>query len=500
MRLLRPLWIVIVLAVVCVISARAGAQGKFTDIREVPKTPAYARAHEFVRIVKAGNEAEWKAFVEKSFAPEFREAVPMERHLGFFRAVMDQTGGELEAYAARTYEPARPDTAAVLIVRNGFTESWRAVSLGVEEEAPHRVTTLDFLPARPPSDLPKAEKLTAKQLGETLGTYVDKLGQRGVFSGTVLIAKDGKAVLERAVGVANRDFNAPVNMDTKFNLGSMNKMFTGVAAMQLVEKGKLSLEDPIGKYLDDSWCSQEVLDKVQVKHLLTHTSGLGSYFNETFDKTSRARFREVSDYKPLTREETLAFEPGSQWKYSNTGMLLAGAVIEKASGMDYFEYVRKNITGPAGMTGTDCYELDKVNSNLAVGYEKRRNAEGGVEYVNNVFAHVIRGGPAGGGYSTAPDLLKFDGAIRAGKLLSEASLKQLWSAHPEVGSKNYGYGFSVENSPAGRVVGHSGGFPGISSYLTMYLDEGYTVIVMANLGSSAQMVESRAKELITQER
>jgi CubicO group peptidase (beta-lactamase class C family) len=276
----------------------------------------------------------------------------------------------------------------------------------------------------------------------------------------------------------------------------MNKMFTGVAVMQLVEKGKLALEDPIGKYLDDSWCSQDILDKVQVRHLLTHTSGLGSYFNETFDQASRARFRNVSDYKPLTREETLQFEPGSQWRYSNTGMLLAGAVIEKASGMDYFEYVRKNITGPAGMTGTDCYELDKANTNLAVGYERQRKPEGGYEYVNNVFAHVIRGGPAGGGYSTAPDLLRFDQAMRAGKLVSEASLKQIWSQHPEVSSPTYGFGFQLQGSPQWRIVGHSGGFTGISSYLSMYLDEGYTVVVMSNLGGSASLVESKARQLI----
>jgi CubicO group peptidase (beta-lactamase class C family) len=496
MRFLRPLWMVVVFALVGVVCARAGAQGAFTDVREVPKTPAYVRAHEFVRIVKAGSEAEWKAFVEKSFADEFREAVPMERHLEFFRSVMDQTGGELEVYGARQYEPARPATAAVLVVRNGFTESWRAVSLGVEEEAPHRVTTLDFLPARPPSDLPKAEKLTAAEVGQKLGAYVEKLSKREQFSGTVLIAKDGEVVLEWAGGIANRDFNAPVTMDTKFNLGSMNKMFTAVAVMQLVEKGKLGLEDPIGKYLDDSWCSQEVLDKVQVRHLLTHTSGLGSYFNETFDKSSRARFRNVSDYKPLTREETLEFEPGTKWRYSNTGMLLAGAVIEKASGMDYFEYVRKNITGPTGMTGTESYELDKVNPNLAVGYQRRRNDEGGVEYMNNVFAHVIRGGPAGGGYSTARDLLRFDRAMRAGKLVSEASLKQMWAPHPEVASPTYGYGFQLQQSPKGRIVGHSGGFLGISSYLSMYLEEGYTVVVLSNFGNAASLVESKARELI----
>lgn len=505
MRFPRPLLLTVLALLVCLLAPPATAQpqpapAKFTDVRALPDTPAYKRAQEFARIMKSGTEAEFTAYVEEHFAPQFRDAFPMERHVGFFRSLRDQTGGELEVYGARTYDPPRPETAAVLIVRNGLTEAWHAFSLQVEEEAPHRITTVDFLRARPPSDLPKAEALTAAQIGEKLGAYVDKLAKRDTFSGTVLLAKDGEVVLQRAVGVANRDFNAPVNMDTKFNLGSMNKMFTAVAMMQLVENGKVSLEDPIGKYLDDTWCQQQVLDEVQVRHLLTHTSGLGSYFNDTFDKTSRARFRNVADYKPLTRAESLQFQPGTEWRYSNTGMLLAGAVIEKASGMDYFEYIRQNITGPAGMTSTECYELDKVNPNLAVGYVRNTRPDGTVEYANNIFAHVIRGGPAGGGYSTAPDLLRFDKAMRSGKLVSEASRKQLWAPHPEVESKNYGYGFFVAATPAGRTVGHSGGFTGISSDLTMYLDEGYTMIVMSNLGNSGQMVESRAKELIAQGR
>jgi CubicO group peptidase (beta-lactamase class C family) len=498
MKTLRSIVMVVVLALGLVGSALA--QGpKYTDNRTIPDTPACKRAVELAGLVNAGDEERFKAFVQQSFAPAFRDSHPMEAHVGFFREVVDRSGGQLEVYAARTYDPPRPESVAVLVVRNQLAESWQAFVVEVESEAPHRIASLDFSPARTPSDLPKAEKLSAEQVAQKLDAYVEKLAKMDSFSGTVILAKDGKVLMSRAVGIANRDFNAPNTIDTKFNLGSMNKMMTGVAAMQLVEKGKLSLDDPIGKHLDDSWCSREILDKVKVKHLLTHTSGLGSYFNETYDKSSRAMFRAVSDYKPLVKDETLRFEPGTEWGYSNTGMLLAGAVIEKASGMEYFEYVRQNITGPAGMTRTDCYELDKVNENLAVGYERRRTPSG-VEYRNNIFMHVMRGGPAGGGYSTSPDLLKFDQALRSGKLLSSSSMEQLWSPHPEISSPQYGFGFGVEATPAGRVVGHSGGFTGISSYLSMYLDEGYTVIAMSNYGGAATMVESKSRELILQGR
>jgi CubicO group peptidase (beta-lactamase class C family) len=369
----------------------------------------------------------------------------------------------------------------------------------VEPAAPHRIVELDYVGARPPRDQPPGERLTPGQVVEKLGAYVDKLAKADAFSGTVLLAKDGKVLVTRVAGIANRDFGVPNTLETKFNLGSMNKMFTGVAALQLVEQGKLSLDDPVGKYLDESWAGADVRAKVKVKHLLTHTSGLGSYFNEAFDKSSRALYRKVDDYKPLVRDDTLQFEPGSRWAYSNTGMLLAGAVIEKASGLDYFDYVRQHVTGPAGMTSTDCYALDEVNPNLAVGYQKQRTPQG-VVVRNNVFAHVLRGGPAGGGYSTVQDLFRFGEALRGGRLVSASSLQQLWSPHPEVGSKGYGYGFFSETTPVGRIVGHSGGFTGISAYLSLYLDEGYTVTVLSNLGGAATLVENKARELILQGR
>jgi CubicO group peptidase (beta-lactamase class C family) len=290
-----------------------------------------------------------------------------------------------------------------------------------------------------------------------------------------------------------------VKLQTRFNLGSMNKMFTAVAALQLVERGKLSLDDTIGKYLGTDWLSQPVLDRVQVKHLLTHTSGLGSYFNEEFVRSSRALFRRVDDYRPLVKSEGLDFEPGTNWKYSNTGMLVAGAVIEKAGGKDYFDYIRENVTGPAGMRDTDSYELDRVNRNLAVGYSQEQTA-GGPAWRNNLFEHVIRGGPAGGGYSTVEDLLRFDQALRSGKLLTKASLANLWRAYPELSSPDYGLGFGIESSAAGRIVGHSGGFTGISAHLDMYLDDGWTVAVLSNYGDAAPIVQGKARELITQGR
>jgi CubicO group peptidase (beta-lactamase class C family) len=348
-------------------------------------------------------------------------------------------------------------------------------------------------PPKAPAGERAAKNLTDAERARELEAYVRRLAEADAFSGAVLLAKDGKILFEKAYGEASKDFNVPNRVDTKFNLGSMNKMFTAVAIAQLAERGKLSFEDSLAKFLPE-FPSKEAAQKIKLKHLLTHTSGLGSYFNRKFMESSRARFRTVSDMMTLAEGETLAFEPGAKWAYSNTGMLVLGAVIERVTGQSYFDYVRENIYKPAGMTNTDAYELDLVTPNLAVGYQKEFNEDGTTRFRNNVFQHVIRGGPAGGGYSTVGDLLKFDAALRAGKLVGAEYVRQLLSAKPELNSPEYGYGFGVDTK--NRIVGHSGGFAGISSNLDMFLDSGYTAIVMSNYGGGSQPVSGKMKELI----
>jgi CubicO group peptidase (beta-lactamase class C family) len=320
---------------------------------------------------------------------------------------------------------------------------------------------------------------------------VREAAARDEFSGTVLIARDGEVLLELAVGEASKRFHVPNQVDTKFNLGSMNKMFTCVAAAQLVEKGALSFDDPISKYLDESWLPPEITERITVRHLATHTSGLGSYFNQTYQQSSRALFRAVDDYKPLVRDETLAFEPGEGWGYSNTGMLLLGAVIEQAAGQDYFEYIDEHVYAPAGMASSGCYEMDQPVENLAIGYD--RDPQSAQGWRNNVYMHVLRGGPAGGGFSTVGDLNRFATALLEGKLAGVSSLDTLWSDHA---GRNYGYGFSVEDGVSGKVVGHSGGFPGISSNLDIHIDRGFVVAVMSNYSGGMQVVRPGLRALV----
>jgi CubicO group peptidase (beta-lactamase class C family) len=446
--------------------------------------PAVDRANELIRVVGSGDPKGAREFVQRAYAPSFLERVPVDFHVSYLLQMQDRTRGlEVEAVEEATA------TRAAVVVRAKLTGQRIRVNVEVEPEAPHRIAGIGSGPVPPAAG---ARTLTDDEVVRELDAFVKKLAEADVFSGAVLLARDGKTLYTSAHGMANKDFNAPNRVDTKFNLGSMNKMFTSVAIAQLVERGKLSYDDPLSKFLPD-FPTPEEARKIQIKHLLTHTSGLGSYFNEEFIKSSRARFRTVADMMELAKGEKLRFEPGSRWAYSNTGMLVLGAVVEKVTGQDYFEYIRENVYRPAGMTNSDAYELDRVNPNLAVGYEKQFG-EAGVTFRNNIFDHVMRGGPAGGGYSTVEDLLRFDVALRSGKLVNAESRKVLLSPKPDLSSPGYGYGFSI--SAGGAVVGHSGGFTGINSNLDMFTESGYTAVVMSNYSRGADPVVQKIRELL----
>ena len=163
-----------------------------------------------------------------------------------------------------------------------------------------------------------------------LSAYLKELVKKDQFSGAVLFAREGRPVFQQAYGLANRNFNIPNRINTRFNLGSMNKIFPAQAVTQLAEKGKLSFNDPVGKFLPD-YSDTEIREKVTLHHLLAHTAGMGSHFAKKFAQTSKTRFRQVRDYSPLLRKQTLVFEPGTCWMYSNAGYILLGAVIEAVS-------------------------------------------------------------------------------------------------------------------------------------------------------------------------
>ena len=316
---------------------------------------------------------------------------------------------------------------------------------------------------------------------ENIKAKTVELSKQDKFSGAILIASDKAVNYAGAFGLASKRFNVENKLNTKFNLGSTNKMFTAVAIMQLVEKKQLSLSDKLSDFVDETWLDKSISEKIEIRHLLSHTSGLGSYFGKEFINASRAKYRYIKDYKPLVQKETLEFEPGQGYHYSNTGMLMLGLVIEAVSNKSYFEYVNKHIFEPAGMLDSGSYDMDFPVNNLAIGYMPSKNKTG---WRNNLFMHVIKGGPAGGGFSTVEDMHRFALALTHHKLLNKKNTEILLSAKPEMNAPEYGFGFRIWHKTGHRVVGHDGAFPGIDAYFAIDIDTKDIVVILANYGRS----------------
>jgi D-alanyl-D-alanine carboxypeptidase len=319
-----------------------------------------------------------------------------------------------------------------------------------------------------------------------LDSFIQKQVAADEFSGCVLLAKDGTPIFRKAYGLASKRFHVPNRIDTKFNLGSINKVFTKVAIMQLAEQGKLSLEDHISKHLPNY--PSKVADKVTINHLLSHTSGLGDYFNERFE-ASKHKLRTVNDFLSLFIDDPLSFEPGEKAQYSNAGYVVLGKIIEAVSSQDYYDYVREHIYKPAGMNDSDHYELDMSTPNLAMGYTKL--GENGEPLKgprrNNLFSIGVKGSPAGGGYSTADDMLKFCTALRGHKLLNPKYTELVLQPLRVQAAK--------EAKP--RCFGHAGGAAGVGSIFKIYLDLGYVSIVLSNYDPEAMWtIDKRIEDMI----
>ena len=403
-----------------VLAALAGADDPKAAVK-MPDTPAGRLLAGWLGALGTGKPEALQRFITENYSEDvLARGTAQQRAAGGIR-LYQENGGAPEL--ARIEHSSAHELVA--LVQFPVTESWLRVSVKVAPEPPHTVTQWTVASHRPP-DPGNAKRLSDEEIAARAEAYLAKLVAADLFSGSVVVAHDGKPILCRAYGLASRAHDVPNRTDTKFNLGSMNKMFTAVAVAQLAEKGRLAFTDPVGKHLPD-YPNKAVAEKVTLHHLLTHTSGVGDYFNDKYMEAAKDRFRTVRDFFPLFVDKPLEFEPGSRFRYSNAGFMILGAVIEKVSGQSYFDYVRDHVYKPAGMTDTDAYEMDQDTPNLATGYT-RMNLQGqsvAGPRRNNLFLHVVKGGPAGGGFSTAEDLIRF--ARRSAATGCSARSRPSWS-------------------------------------------------------------------------
>jgi D-alanyl-D-alanine carboxypeptidase len=332
---------------------------------------------------------------------------------------------------------------------------------------PLATTAIDFVLERPS----EAQALAA------LKATIEERIEADTFSGAVLVARDDEVLLSQAWGLADREAGAPNTTETRFRLGSMNKMFTAVAILQLIERGVVGLDEPLGIYLPD-YPNGELASTVTIRHLLSHTGGTGDIFGPQYD-ANRLELREHADYVELYGSRSASSVPGSRFVYSNYGFVLLGAIIEAATGMSYYDYVRTEIFDPLGMTATDSMpETDDV-PDRSTGYT-RAGASG--EWRANTETLPWRGTAAGGGYSTVRDLLRFAEGLLAGSLISAETLALATTAQSV---EPYGFGFELRGEGSLQSFGHGGGAPGMNGDLRIFPDLGYVVVCLSNFDPPA---------------
>ncbi|MDQ2670710.1 MAG: beta-lactamase family protein [Gemmatimonadota bacterium] len=316
---------------------------------------------------------------------------------------------------------------------------------------------------------PASSQTTAPPPVTHLRQVVDSLAQAGRFSGVVVLTRNGEPVLELAHGMADREAGRANDVETAFNLGSLNKLFTRIAVEQLVAEGRIHHDSTIAAYWPD-YPNGDVSRRVTIAQLLEHRSGLGGNIFDAPPGGTRADIRHNRDFVQLFASEPLQFEPGTSRRYSNAGYVVLGEIVARVTGEDYYDYVRRSIYQPAGMTRTGHFAVDSLPPNTALGYTRGgRDARDDAQLRPNRELLPGRGSSAGGGYSTARDLLRFIAAARAGRI------------------------------PAARVngIGAAGGAPGLNAIIETDLPGGYDLVALTNLDPpSAENVGQLFREMV----
>lgn len=468
---LVPLW--------CVVLALSSLPVRASQ-PALPDSAAGRRFSELMAAMDSGDPGRLRDWARTALTPEMLRTGPNDPGIVGFLLDQQRDLGGFEVHRLLAGGPAQVE---VLVRARGGTRRWLRYVVGVEEAPPHRVSGI-FAFGAPPDAVPaEGAPLAPEEAARALEAAVENLAAAGRFSGAVLLAQEGRPLVRRAWGEAERSFHAPNRPDTLFGIASLGKMFTAVAVARLVEQEKVGWDDPVGRHVN-GWLPGDAASKVTIRHLLTHTSGLGDFLGALRDRDSWKLLDGVAAHRPLVAGSLPAPSPGPEFRYSNSGYLVLGAVVEAASGRDFYTFVKDEVFARAGMPRSGYPRFDDVVENRAVGYLSPKEATA-AGWRSNVALQGLRGTPAGGAWSTVDDLLAFAESVRSHRVLRKETVDALLA--PQVKAPfggSYGLGFEVDRSPGGGTVfGHAGGFPGVGAVLRVYSPSGFTLVVLSNQSS-----------------
>lgn len=314
-----------------------------------------------------------------------------------------------------------------------------------------------------------ATKLTDQQITTKADEYMNAAVKVEGFSGSVLVARYGKPIFDKGYGMANIELGVPNSPNTVYRLGSVTKQFTGMAITMLQERGKLSVSDPLCKYVaacPDAW------KPITIKNLLTHTSGIPNYTGfPDFAKTTILPIS-TTEMTDLLKSKPLDFAPDEKFSYSNSGFYMLGVIIEKVSGKTYADFLQENIFTPLKMKDTGYDNPLVIIKNRAAGYQREAGKIMNASYMDMSVPYA-----AGSLYSTTGDLLLWDQALYTEKLVSKKSLDEILTPY----KSGYGYGWGIGKKFEHRSISHGGGIYGFATEISRYPDDNVTVVVLSNV-------------------
>ena len=342
---------------------------------------------------------------------------------------------------------------------------------------------------------------------EKMDSLLTMLNKQNQFNGNVLVAENGKILLNRSYGLRDESTGQKLNSDTIFDLASVSKQFTAMGIVLLKEQKKLSYDDEIREHIPEL----EHYKGITIRHLLNHTSGIPNYmplFRKKWDPTKIATNQDVLNVFQ-TYEPKMLFRPASKFRYSNTGYAVLASIIERASGTNYASFLSKHIFTPLKMKNTFVYNRrlnPKKISNLAVGYTFSESHDTKISIDNSTKANHFRylGGIVGDGAinSNVVDLLRWDRSLYKNKLVSARSMKEIYSPSQTSDGKTnqYGFGWSIRRkTPYGRVLNHSGSWAGFVTYLERHIDTDKTIIILQNFDKAVLPIKNLREILYNQQ-
>lgn len=410
-------------------------------------------------------------------------------------AVRDSGGVDL--VDARTQGPPG---MLVVTIKGRRTGQRAALVLLPDLEQSGKLAMVDMVPVDDPALYAGWPETGASQaeIARLASAALDRLDRMTDFSGCLSVSDGATMVFDECRGLADRAFGVKADRETKFHIGSMNKMFTAVAIGQLVESGKLRWDATLAELMPE-YPDHATAAKITVWQLLHHSAGLGDFFVAEFFQ-NREKFVNPADYLDLIARQPRLSEPGKGWNYSNAGYVLLGRIVENVSGENFFDYIGRHVFAPAGMTASGFDSQEDVTGKLATGYF--RDGAFATAWKANWMTLPFKGSPAGGGYSTNGDLLRFASALRGGKLVGPAILQKMFDDGVPAGPGTYAAGFGDRLSNGRHIRGHAGGAPGMNANLAMVWETGAAVAITSNQGDTptAMLLSERIADLLASQR